>query len=98
MENEMKNIFAFSAIALATLVGSALLSTTEPASARDYEFCRQDYTSGMRQCGFDTMEQCIAMISGRGGSCIRDPFLAEASASYAFAPKHHGHTHRQRAD
>ena len=94
----MKKIFAFSAIAVATLAGSAVLSATEPAAARDYEFCRQDYTSGMRQCGFDTMEQCIAMISGRGGSCIRDPFLAEARASYAYAPKSRGHTHRQRAD
>ena len=44
----------------------------------------------MRSCGFDTMDQCVAMISGRGGSCDRNPFLAEASASYAYAPKRHG--------
>lgn len=92
----MKNIFAFGAIA--TLAASAFLSTTEPAAARDYKFCRQDYSSGTRQCGFDTMEQCVAMISGRGGSCIREPFPAEAGASYAYAPKRHGHSHRQRAD
>jgi Protein of unknown function (DUF3551) len=91
----MKKIFAFSA--LATLAGSAFLITAEPAAARDYEYCRQD-SSGMNSCSFDTMEQCVAMMSGRGGSCSRNPFLAEASASYAYAPKHHAHTRRQRAD
>ena len=92
----MKNIFAFGAIA--ALAASAFLSTTESAAARGYKFCRQDYSSGMRQCGFDTVEQCVAMISGRGGSCIRDPFLAEAGASYAYAPKRHGHSHRHQSD
>jgi Protein of unknown function (DUF3551) len=90
----MKKILAFSTMAVVTLAGTAFLSTAEPAEAKDYEFCRQDYSSGMRLCGFDTMEQCVAMISGRGGSCGRNPFLAEASASYAYAPKHHGHMHR----
>ena len=93
----MKKILAFSTIAVTTLVGAALLGAAEPAAAKDYEFCRLDYTSGMRSCGFDTMDQCVAMISGRGGSCDRNPFLAEASASYAYAPKRHGHAHRQLA-
>jgi hypothetical protein len=91
----MKMIFAFSA--LATLAGSAFLITAEPAAARDYTYCRQD-SSGMNSCSFDTIEQCVAEMSGRGGTCSRNPFLAEASASYAHAPKHRGHTHRRRAD
>ncbi len=94
----MKKILAFSAIAVATMAGLAFLSFAEPAAAKEYEICRQDYASGMLSCSFDTMEQCVAMISGRGGSCTRNPFLADANASYARAPKRHGHTHRQRAD
>jgi hypothetical protein len=95
----MKTIFAFSAVAVAILAGSAFLITAEPAAAKDYEFCKQDFSSAPRlSCAFDTMEQCVAMISGRSGSCTRNPFLAEGSASYAYAPKRHDHTNRQRAD
>jgi hypothetical protein len=90
----MKKIFAFGAIAVATMAGSALLITAEPAAAKDYEFCRYDHSSGMNSCGFDTMEQCVAMMSGRGGSCSRNPLLADANASYAHAPKRRGSTHR----
>ena len=90
----MKKIFAFSAIAVATLAGSAFLITAEPAAAKDYEFCRYDHSSGMNSCGFDTMEQCVAMMSGRGGSCNRNPLLADANASYAHAPKRRGPAHR----
>jgi hypothetical protein len=42
----------------------------------------------MRSCGFETMEQCQAMSSGRGGSCYRDPFLTDTSSAYAYQPKH----------
>ena len=90
----MKKILAFSTIAVAILAGSAFLSASEPAAAKDYEFCRYDYSSGMNSCGFDTMEQCVAMISGRGGSCNRNPLLTDANASYAHAPKRRGPTHR----
>jgi hypothetical protein len=58
-----------------------------PAAAAKYEYCRQDPVSGMRSCSYETMEQCQAMSSGRGGSCFRDPFLVDTSA-YAYQPKH----------
>jgi hypothetical protein len=83
----MSRIFAFSAIAVTALASVAFLEPVQPAAAKDYEYCRQEYSSGMRQCGFDTMEQCLAMISGRGGSCMRDPFLKDPSASFAYARK-----------
>jgi Protein of unknown function (DUF3551) len=83
----MNKIFVFSAIAVTALASVAFLEAVQPAAAKDYEFCRLDYASGMRQCGFDTMEQCVAMISGRGGSCMRDPFLKETSAAFAYARK-----------
>ncbi len=90
----MSKRFALSTISVAALAGTAFLGAAEPAAAKEYEFCRHDYSSGMRSCGFDTMEQCVAMISGRGGSCIRNPLLAETSVSYAYAAKDHRRLHR----
>jgi hypothetical protein len=37
-------------------------------------------------CGFDTLAQWQAMSSGRGGDCVRDPFIAGAANAYAYAP------------
>ncbi len=90
----MSRIFAITTLAAAALGLATLLAPTEPATAKDYEYCRQDWGSGMRSCAFDTMEQCVAMISGRGGSCIRNPVGAEASAALAYAPKVHARQHR----
>jgi hypothetical protein len=61
-------------------------SSARPAAAKDYEYCRRDITSSMLQCGFDTMAQCQAMSSGRGGDCVRDPFFPGAANAYAYAP------------
>ncbi len=83
----MNKILAFSAIAVTALASAAFLEPVQPAEAKDYEYCRQDYSSGMRQCGFDTMERCVATIFGRGGSCMRDPFLKKTSGSFAYARK-----------
>jgi hypothetical protein len=42
----------------------------------------------MRSCSFDTMEQCKAMSSGRGGDCYRDPSLVDTMSAYAYQSKH----------
>lgn len=89
----MNKISVLATIAAVALVGAAFLSDAGPAAAKDYEFCQQDYSSNMRSCDFETMEQCVAMISGRGGSCTRNP-LAETSRSYASAPKSRARHHR----
>lgn len=93
-ESNVSKIAVLATIASAALAGAAFLSAAAPAAAKDYEFCQQDYSSTMRSCGFETMEQCVAMISGRGGSCMRNPFLAETSGSYASAPKSRARHHR----
>jgi hypothetical protein len=76
---------------LATTSATALLAlayvSMAPAAAAKYEYCRQDVTSGMRSCSFETMEQCQTMSAGRGGTCYRDPLLTDTSA-YAYQPKH----------
>lgn len=90
----MSKIFALGIITATALAGAAFLEAAEPTTARDYKFCQQDYSSDMRACGFDTMEQCVAMISGSGGSCIRSPIFADTSASYAYAPRISAHPQR----
>ena len=81
-------LFAFSFVAFAT-----------PTSASAHDYCRKDVTSSIISCSFDTLEQCQAMSSGRGGDCFRDPFLPSRDA-LAYGPKtqgkpHHEPTHAQ---
>ncbi|MBV8073719.1 MAG: DUF3551 domain-containing protein [Acidobacteriaceae bacterium] len=69
--------------AVAALTNTALLvGASEPAAAGQY--CRRD-TSYILSCSFDTMAQCQAMNSGRGGDCLRDPFLP--TDAYAYVPQ-----------
>jgi hypothetical protein len=84
--NNMKRLLKISAAPAAALLAMAFISISTPAAAGAY--CRQDVTSAMRSCSFDTMEQCQAMSSGRGGDCYRDPFLPANSNALAYAPKH----------
>ena len=86
----MQQFLKLSAAPMAGLWAMALVAVASPASAAEY--CRQDAISGMRSCGYATIEQCQAMSSGIGGTCYRDPFLPEAGASsaYAHAPLHDG--------
>lgn len=87
----MTKIIPLNSIVLAMLAGVAFPIAAQPASTKDYEYCRQDYSSDLQECGFSTMEQCVAMISGRGGSCTRDPYLVAAHGSYTDARKGRGH-------
>src|SRR6476661_4589436 len=88
-ETKMKQLLKISATPATALLALAYLAMAAPAAAGPSEYCRQDVTSGMRSCSFETLEQCQAMSSGRGGTCSRDPFLPEAKASdaYAWQPK-----------
>jgi Protein of unknown function (DUF3551) len=54
-------------------------------SAQAGEFCVTN-SSGMRGCGFATMEQCKATVSGINGSCARDPFFEYNSNASANMP------------
>jgi hypothetical protein len=84
----MQQFFKLSAAPIAGLWAMALMAVATPASAAD--FCRQDAISGMRSCGYATIEQCQAMSSGIGGTCYRDPFLPQTGASNAYAYAPHG--------
>jgi len=87
---------------MSTAPAAALFALTlgamAPSSASAGEYCRTDVTSHVQSCSFDTMEQCHAMSSGRGGDCFRDPFLpARDALAYAPKPLHAKHgAHRAR--
>jgi uncharacterized protein DUF3551 len=82
----MKQLLKIAATPATALFALAYLAMATPAAAGPNEYCRQDVTSGMRSCSFETLEQCQAMSSGRGGTCYRDPFLTDTGA-YAYQPK-----------
>jgi len=83
----MKPLLKMSTAPAAALFALAL-GAMAPSSASAGEYCRTDVTSHVQSCSFDTLEQCQAMSSGRGGSCDRDPFLADAKSAYAYQPRH----------
>jgi Protein of unknown function (DUF3551) len=59
------------------LVAAALmgLSATNTAQAREYPWCAYYglFGSEATNCGFNTLAQCRATISGIGGSCQPNP-------------------------
>jgi hypothetical protein len=83
----MKQLLKMTAAPATALFALAFVAMATPAAAGPGEYCRQDVTSGMRSCSFETMEQCQAMSSGRGGTCYRDPLLTDPSSAYAYQPK-----------
>jgi hypothetical protein len=54
---------------------AACVATNTPAAAQNYPWCAL-YSGGSvgggRNCGFTTYEQCLATVSGIGGSCFRN--------------------------
>jgi Protein of unknown function (DUF3551) len=66
----------------------ALLAMAAPA-AHAGEFCKTD-TSGMRGCGYATMAQCQAAVSGAAGTCARDPYYVDPNKAFAYQPKRTG--------
>jgi hypothetical protein len=81
-ENKMRQLLKMTAAPATALFAMAFVAMTTPASAG--EFCSTN-TSGMRSCGFSSLEQCQASVIF--GSCFRDPFLADAGKAYAYQPK-----------
>jgi hypothetical protein len=63
---------------LLVLVGLAVIGLTHPGTAQspyDYPWCalRAD-RSGAQSCYYASYGQCMAALSGIGGSCIRNPY------------------------
>ena len=63
----MRHILIASAIAV-----TALVQAGEPAQAREYPWCaRYDWTT--YNCGFVSLNQCLATTNGVGGRCEQNP-------------------------
>ena len=84
----MRRFSILTTTSIAALSAWTFVAFATPASAHTYEYCRRDITGYTLSCGFDTLAQCQAMSSGRGGSCYRDPLLTDTSSAYAYQPKH----------
>ena len=82
----MNLFFNIAAAPAAAALAWAIIAFASATPATAGEYCRKDITSAIVGCSFDTLEQCQAMSSGRGGDCFRDPFLP-ASNALAYAPK-----------
>jgi hypothetical protein len=82
----MSKFFESIVPSVAALGALTFVAAATPASAHTYEYCRRDVIGGTLSCGFDTLAQCQAMSSGRGGDCLRDPFLSDIGSAYAYAP------------
>jgi uncharacterized protein DUF3551 len=68
----ISKLMTASAFALCT---AAFVSLSAPV-AQAGEYCSTN-TSGMRGCGFSSLEQCKAAMSGLMGTCARDPYYKD---------------------
>ncbi|MFY9687243.1 MAG: DUF3551 domain-containing protein [Pseudolabrys sp.] len=58
-------------IAVGSIISLFLIAG--PAAADPYKWCAA-YRNGSNNCGFTTIEQCRASVSGVGGSCVPNQF------------------------
>ena len=86
----MRNLnFGLSATAL---MAAAMFALAAPASATVYypwcaQYSEHGPSGGGTNCGFETLAQCRATISGLGGICYENPAYPPRRA--APAPRHH---------
>jgi hypothetical protein len=66
----------FNAALIASVAIVATSAFVQPAAAIEYPWCAQYSGSGggARNCGFSTIEQCRATVSGVGGFCEPNGF------------------------
>ncbi len=76
------------------LAALAIPLFAQPAAAIEYPWCAQ--YGGMddagKNCGFSTLAQCMATVSGIGGGCVRNGFYegsVERPAKRAHKQKSH---------
>jgi hypothetical protein len=74
--------FRLTLFALAALAASQLFVPAAGAETY-YPWCANygGDMGGSSNCGFSTLEQCRATVSGIGGSCDPNPFYVDAAKS-----------------
>jgi uncharacterized protein DUF3551 len=78
--------FAMRTIAVAATTAALVLLSAGSSQARQYAFCATYDDTGARNCGFDTMEQCRAAVSGCGGFCSVNPAYQAGLSSASRRP------------
>ena len=72
-------------------VFAAIVCIEKPAEAQNGGWCAYyNMGGGATNCGFATFQQCLAAISGVGGSCGANPMYQPAPRPYR-PPRHHGY-------
>ena len=71
------------------VAGASMFFTAGSASADPYKWCSVESDSGGTNCGFVTIEQCRATVSGKGGFCEPKQVVPHnlSAATRAAAPK-----------
>ncbi len=94
----MKRLMKKMIVSCSAVFALASVAMMSAPAAHAGEFCSVN-NSYMRSCGYDTMAQCQAMLGGRDGTCVRDPFFANGNGAFASVQKrhhrvkHHHHHH-----
>lgn len=84
----MKNALFFFAIC------AGLGALNAAAQAQNYPWCAYygGAMSGSANCGFSSYQQCMANVSGIGGSCTRNNlYVAPGASRRPRHPRHHVH-------
>jgi hypothetical protein len=84
----MTKLSAILLVAASTIAGMAVFS--QPAAAIEYAWCAEygGHDGGAENCGFETLEQCRATVSGIGGFCQRNLRYNEPAAPTRHKRKH----------
>ena len=62
---------------------AVILCIEKPAEAQNYPWCAEyNMGGGATNCGFATFQQCMAAVSGVGGSCGPNPMYQPAPGPY----------------
>ena len=73
-------------LAAAVIVGAAFMLTPSDAQAQYYPWCAFYSRGGGTNCGFTTYGQCLATVSGIGGWCQRNPYIAYGPGPGFYGP------------
>jgi Protein of unknown function (DUF3551) len=87
MSSVSKLIFGTAIAAIG--VFAAVVCFEKPAAAQNYAWCAYyDFgQDGATNCGFSTFQQCLATVSGVGGSCGPNPQY-QSSPGLSLSTKH----------
>jgi hypothetical protein len=74
----------FNLALIVTIAAVTMSASARPAAAIEYPWCANyggDDGGGGTNCGFTTLEQCRATVSGTGGYCAHNQFYVGPTAS-----------------